>query len=327
MDMERDTEINVMQVILCARYGPPEVLRMASRPIPVPGTGEVRVRVLATAVNSGDVRVRGLRVDGFLRLVMRVVLGFTGPRKPVLGTVFAGVVDRVGEGVTDFRPGDEIFGSTGFGFGTYAEYVTLPAAGTVALKPASASFGEAAAIIFGGMTAIWFLEKAGLKKDAGQRVLIVGASGSVGMAAVEIARLHGARVSAVCGPAGKNLIARLGVEDIRLYTEGDISRPGDAFDIVFDAVGEADERVCKKLLRPGGKFVTVGGLAVAKETREQLEQLRDWYDQGLLHAHIDRCYAFDDMVEAHRYVDTGRKKGNVVVEMGEPGPLRRRFAM
>lgn len=308
-----------MSVILCPRYGPPEVLQPGRRPIPVPRPGELRVRVQATAVNSGDVRVRGLRVDGFLRVVMRVVLGFSGPRKSVLGTVFAGVVDQVGEGVTAFKPGDEVFGSTGFRFGAYAEYLTLPATGTVALKPDRASFEEAAAIIFGGMTAIWFLEKAGLKKDAGQRVLIVGASGSVGVAAVEIARLHGARVGAVCGPAGKDLIARLGVEDIRLYTEGDISRPGDAFDIVFDAVGLADERVCKTLLRPGGKFVTVGGLAVAKETRAQLEQLRDWYDQGLLHAHIDHRYAFADMVEAHRYVDTGRKKGNVVVEVAPGG--------
>lgn len=313
----KDMKSESMIAVWCERYGPPEVLTLSRRPVPVPRPGELQVRVRATAVNSGDVRVRGLRVDGFLRVVMRIVLGFTGPRKPVLGMVFSGVVDQVGEGVTAFKPGDEVFGSTGFRFGAYAEYLTVPASGTVALKPARASFGEAAAIVFGGMTAIWFLEKAGLRKDAGQRVLIVGATGSVGVAAVEIARLHGARVSAVCGPAGKEMIVRLGVEDIRLYTEGDIARPGDAFDIVFDAIGLADERVCNTWLRPGGKFVTVGGLAVAKETRQQLEQLRDWYDQGLLHAHIDRRYAFADMVEAHRYVDTGRKKGNVVVEVGE----------
>nr|MCU0395702.1 NAD(P)-dependent alcohol dehydrogenase [Chitinophagaceae bacterium] len=199
-----------MKAVVCRAYGPPEVLVITQTDKPVPRKGEVLVKIMATAVNSADIRVRGLQVQGWLRLVMRLVLGFTKPRKPVLGTVLAGVVEATGDKVSRFKPGDEVFAITGFRFGTYASYACLPQHGTILHKPAGSTFEEAATILFGGMTALYFLEKAGLLKRQRPRVLVYGATGSVGAAAVEIARYHQARVTSVCSEEGLPLARALG---------------------------------------------------------------------------------------------------------------------
>ena len=304
-----------MKAILCTRYGPPEVLQLAEIDRPRINDQQVLVRIAATAVNSGDVRVRGLVVSGFLRVVMRVVLGFTKPRKPVLGNVLSGTVEEVGASVTDFQPGDEVFACTGFGFGAYAEYIALPANGTIALKPTNASFEEAAAILFGGMTAVYFLQKAGLDRQPGAQVLIYGATGSVGTAAVQLARHYGATVTAVCSSEGAALARRLGSDAVVDYTQQDVTQLPVRFDIIFDAAGKFSKKECRHLLTRGGRYVTVGGLDVAKETRAQLHLLKSLFEAGELQAVIDRRYTLDQIVEAHRYVDTGRKKGNVVVRV------------
>jgi len=304
-----------MRAAICESYGPPEVLKILEVEKPQLKDDEILVKVMATAVNSGDVRVRGLAVDGFLRIVMRLVLGFTKPRKPILGTVLSGIVVEVGANTTTFKPGDDVFASTGFKFGAYAEYIALPESGTVVRKPSTASFEEAAAILFGGMTAVYFLHKARIDSKRNQKVLIYGATGSVGTAAIEIAKHYNAHVTSVCSEQGYELAKKLGSDVVVLYTQEDITTLQDRYDVVFDAVGKTKRTDCKHLLRPNGTYLTVGGLDVAKETKEQMVLLTMLFDAGELHANIDRTYLLDTIVDAHRYVDTGRKKGNVVVTM------------
>jgi NADPH:quinone reductase-like Zn-dependent oxidoreductase len=304
-----------MKAVICTAYGAPEVLTITEIEKPRPKEKEILVKVMATAVNSGDVRVRGLATEGFLRVIMRLVLGFTKPRKPVLGTVVSGIVEAVGDKVHGFKPGDEVFASSGFKFGAYAEYIVLPESGTVSHKPENASFEEAAAILFGGMTAIYFLQKAGIAAKPGLQVLIYGATGSVGSAAVEIAGYYGAEVTAVCGEQGIELARALGSQDVIVYTGQDFKKLNKTFDIVFDAVGKMKKKDGTRMLRQGGKYMTVGDLDVAKETKDQVELLKELFEKGKIKANIDRRYLLDEIVAAHRYVDTGRKKGNVVVKM------------
>jgi NADPH:quinone reductase-like Zn-dependent oxidoreductase len=304
-----------MKAVICTAYGPPEVLKIAEVKKPEPKDNEVLVKVMATAVNSGDVRVRGLVVEGFMRIVMRLVLGFTRPRKPVLGTIVAGVVEEVGDKVKAFKAGDEVFASSGFKFGAYAEYIALPENGTIAYKPTTASFEEAAAILFGGMSALYFLEKAGIASRPNPTILIYGVTGSVGTAAVAIAKHYNADVTAVCSQQGVELAKALGSDSVVIYTEENFRQLNRKFDIVFDAVGKTKRKECNNIIRQGGRYVTVGSLDVAKETKEQMEFLKELFERGEMKANIDRTYVLDEIIEAHRYVDTGRKKGNVVVKM------------
>jgi NADPH:quinone reductase and related Zn-dependent oxidoreductases len=304
-----------MKGVVCSTYGPPEVLKITDIPKPDPKSNELLIRIKATTVNSGDVRVRSLDVEGFMRVVMRVVLGFTKPRKPVLGTVCSGIVEAVGDKVTLFKPGDEVFGMTGFNFGTYAEYIALPETSPVLLKPSGASFESAAAIVFGGSSALYFLEKAKLGTEPDQNVLIYGATGSVGTSAIQVAKYHKAKVTAVCSAAGTELAKSLGADTLIDYQQQDFKECGEKFDIVFDAVGKTNQKECKGLLKPGGVFVTVGGMDVASETKEMLETLSKMFQEGLLKDVIDKTYSIDQIVEAHRYVDSGHKKGNVVITL------------
>lgn len=304
-----------MKAVICTEYGPPEVLQLQEVARPVPRSNEVLVKIIATAVNSGDVRVRGLVVDGFMRIVMRFVLGFSRPRKPILGTVYAGVIEEVGSDVSGLTVGDEVYGLTGFKFGTYAEYVAVKGKSVIVKKPVNASFEEAAAICFGGQTAYYFLEKAGISTRVRPRVLVYGATGSVGTAAVQVARFHQAKVTAVCSEQGEELARSLGADRIVVYTKEDYTRIPDKFDIIFDAVGKISRSACAHLLKEGGVFKSVDSLDVAAEDRKQLDFLRDLFEQGKFKATIDKVFSLDQVVEAHRYVDTGRKKGNVVLRI------------
>lgn len=306
-----------MKAVLCTKYGPPEVLQIRDIEKPVPKTNEILVKIMATAVNSGDVRVRALDVQGFMKFVMRLVLGITKPRKKILGTVYSGIVEQAGEGVSNFKTGDEVFGMTGFQFGTYAEYICVKGNGCVSIKPANASFEEAAAIVFGGQTAIHFLEKAGITKKENPTVLIIGATGAVGVAAIQIARHYKANISAVCSSAGAELIKKLGVENILLYDKEDFTKHSKQFDIVFDAVGKTTKKQCAGLLNKEGIYKTVGGMEIAAERKEQLYLLKELFEKGGYSAVIDKTFPMSEAIEAHRYVDTGRKKGNVVLKISE----------
>lgn len=302
-----------MKAAVCSLYGPPEVLKIEMLDTPIPKSDELLIRIFATSVTSGDVRVRALSGKFFLRLIMRLIFGFKRPRKAVLGTVYSGVVYHTGREVKKFIVGDEVYGLTGFNFGTYAEYIVVREQSVVTKKPFNATFDEAAAILFGGQTAIAFLKKTKIIQNSNLNVLVYGGTGSVGTSAIQIAKYYSANVTAVCSEKGKDLVLSLGADKVINYQQEDFTKHQLKYDIIFDAVGKLTRRMCKKLLNKGGKFITVGGMEYAVERNEQLEFLRELFELGNYNATIDRTYNIDEIVEAHEYVDTGRKKGNVVL--------------
>jgi len=303
-----------MKAVICTNYGPPEVLQIQEVTKPIPNKNQILIKIIATAINSGDVRVRSLDVKGFMKVIMRLVLGISRPRKPILGTVFSGVVESIGDNVSKFKIGDKVFGMTGYKFGTYAEYIAVNQNSNVLEMPKNATYEEAVAIIFGGQTAIHFLEKAKIAQKSNPKVLIIGATGSVGTAAIQIAKHHNANVTAVCSSNGHKLVSELGVKNIVLYDKEDFSSWADKFDIIFDAVGKSNKNQCKNLLNENGVFKSVNS-GYASESIQQLQLLKDLFEKRAFKATIDKTFPMDKIVDAHKYVDTGRKKGNVVLKI------------
>ena len=303
-----------MRAVVCTRYGPPEVLRLRELPTATPRNNEVRIRVRATAVTSSDCYLRGLRLPPAYRIMARLTLGWNAPRQPVLGMVLSGEVDAVGSDVRPFEVGDRVFGFNRHRFGTYAQYVCWPGAGLLASRPVNLTDEEAAAIPYGGLLALHFLRKAGLR--AGQRVLVFGASGAVGTSAVQLARHIGAEVTGVCSTANMALVASLGASTVVDYTTQDFTDRKERYDLILDAVGKRKSatalRGCRHVLAPGGACISVDD-GTPKLRREDLASLRELATKGEIRPVIDRTYALDDIIDAHRYVDNGHKRGNVVV--------------
>jgi NADPH:quinone reductase-like Zn-dependent oxidoreductase len=321
----------------CARYGPPEVLELKEIPKPVPGDHEVLVRIRATTVTAGDWRVRSREVPRGFGLLSRLALGFSGPRQPVLGTELSGEVESIGKAVSRFKVGDPVFGFTGARMGCHAQYRCLPEEGhgrkdeAVAPKPDNLGHAEAAALSFGGTTALSFLRKAKLQR--GERVLVVGSSGGVGTAAVQLARHFGAQVTGVCSTSNLELVRSLGVDRVIDYTRDDFTRSGERYDLIVDTAGTAPFSRCQGSLVDGGRLLVILGSlpemlrapwvsltttkkiigGVASWGVEDLRLLADLAARGQYRPVIDRCYRFEEMIEAHRHVDTGHKRGNVVV--------------
>ena len=304
-----------MKAVICPKYGPPEVLTIRELPKPTPKNNEVLIKIIATSVNTGDVRIRGLRVEGFMKFVMRIMLGFTKPRRPILGTVFSGIVEQVGETVNQFKVGQEVYGTTGLKQGCHSEYICISENKVITHKPKNASFEEAAALPFGGQTAIYFLRKGKIEDIKNPQVLIYGATGSVGTAAVQIAKHYGATVTAVCSSKGKELTQALGADKIILYDLEDFTKVSDKFDIIFDAVGKTNKKQCMPLLKPNGKFFSVEGTDISSERTEYLEFLCQLFENKNYVAIIDKVFPMEEVVEAHKYVETGRKKGNVILKI------------
>lgn len=302
-----------MKAIICTKYGSPDVLQLAELDMPVPKDNEVRIKVRATTVTSGDCRVRGFRSPLLYWIPMRLALGMTKPRRPVLGVELSGEVEAVGRSVTKFKPGDRVFAMTGMRFGAYAEYVCLPERGLIGAMPAGASYEEAAAVLFGGTTALHFLRKAKLR--SGESILVYGASGAVGTSSIQMAKSFGAKVTAVCSAANRELVRSLGADHVIDYAKEDFADGDRKYDIVFDAVGKISKAAGKRALNPGGAFVTVDGQGVARELIEDLVHIRNLMETGKLVSVIDRRYPLEQMRDAHRYVDSGRKKGNVVITL------------
>lgn len=316
-----------MNAIVCTKYGPPEVLQLNKVEKPVPRDNEVLVKNHATAVTSGDCRIRSFSVPLLFWLPSRLALGITRPRKPILGMVVAGEITETGRDVHRFRNGDMVFAMTGMRFGAYAEYTCIPEDGKrwedglIAPKPVNMSCGEAAAIPFGGSTALRFWRFSRIQ--SGQKVLVYGASGAVGTAAVQLARHYGAEVTGVCSTTNLGLVQSLGADTVIDYTKEDFTKQGKKYDIVFDAVGKAPASRCRSVLIPGGIYMSVlmplGGPADIMST-EDMVTLKDLTEAGILKPVIDRIYPLEQIVEAHRYVDEGHKKGNVIITVGSEYP-------
>jgi len=317
-----------VRAVVCTGYGPPDVLELRHVAKPAPQDHEVLIRVRATTVHRGDVRVRSFDVPRGQRFIARLVLGFTRPKHPILGMELAGEVESVGKDVTLFKRGDGVFAFTGWGFGAYAEYVCLPEKprrsvtkdGMVATKPANMTFEEAAAgAATGGVTALRALRKANIA--SGQKVLIYGASGSVGTYAVQIAKSIGADVTGVCSAANLEMVRSLGADRVIDYTQQDFTEGGETYDVVFDAVDKLSSARAKRPLRKTGAYLNVhrdsgsGGWSP-----EDLVFLRELIEAGKVRAVIDRCYPLEEIVEAHRYVEQGHKRGHVVVTVA-PQPI------
>ncbi|MFA9212612.1 MAG: NAD(P)-dependent alcohol dehydrogenase [Candidatus Methylacidiphilales bacterium] len=304
-----------MRAVICTAYGLPNVLKIKSIDKPIPQPNELLIKIMASAVNSGDARVRALKANFILRFMMRLIFGFIRPKNPILGTVYAGIIEQIGEQVKDFKVGDEVYGLTGFKFGTYATYITVNEQSVIIAKPKNATFEEAAAIAFGGQTAIYFLQKTKIAEIPNLNILVYGATSSVGTAVIQIAKYYQANITAVCSESGRGLAMSLGANKVMDYKTEDFTQLPNKYDIIFDAVGKISNRECKNIIAKNGIFVTVGGLEIAKETSEQLLFLREQFENGKYNATIDRIYSIDEIVEAHAYVDTGRKKGNVVLKI------------
>jgi NADPH:quinone reductase-like Zn-dependent oxidoreductase len=305
-----------MKAVVCTRYGPPEVLRVEELATPVPRKNEVRIRILATAVTSSDCYVRGLNLSPAYRIMARFALGWSAPRQPVLGMVLSGEVDSVGPDAGSFEVGQPVFGFNRHRFGTYAQYVCWPEDGFLATRPANLTDEEAAAIPYGGLLALCRLRQADVR--AGQRVLIYGASGAVGTSAVQLARHLGAQVTGVCSTANLDLVASLGATAVIDYTAEDFTDGAERYDLILDAVGKrksaAALRRCREVLAPGGACVSVDD-GRPNLRREDLVLLGELATKGEVRPVIDRTYALDSIVEAHTYVDSGHKRGNVVISV------------
>ena len=322
-----------MRAVVYDRYGPPDVLRLEDVDQPIPREDEVLVRIRATAVTRADCATREAnRRSGLgVTILSRLISGVRRPRQRILGSEFAGEVESAGPAVKDLAVGDDVFGSTGFRFGTHAEFVCIRESARIAHKPSGMSFEEAASICDGGLNALWCLRGGNLQKA--QKILIYGASGAIGTAGVQLARHFGADVTAVCSTKNLELVRSLGADTAIDYTKEDFTRNGETYDFIFDTVGKHSFKRCRASLKPGGKYLAtdgfrniplgmwtslVGGKKVVfqippRYAKQDVLFLKELIEVGSYRAVVDRTYPLEDVVEAARYVETEQKTGNVIL--------------
>jgi NADPH:quinone reductase-like Zn-dependent oxidoreductase len=323
-----------MKAIVCTGYGPPEVLRYQEVAKPIPKDNELLIRIYATTVTAGDCEIRSLKLGLLFRIAMRLWLGIRKPRgTTILGTEFAGEIEMAGKDVTLFKKGDKVFGSAGLSFGTNAEYICLPEKGELATKPVNMSYEEAAAVPFGGRDALHFLRKGNLQ--GGQKILINGAGGSIGTFAIQLAKYFGAEVTAVDSTEKLDMLSSIGADRVIDYTKEDFARRGEAYDVIFDIVGKSSYSDSLRSLKKNGFYLLANpppsqmlrGImtsiksgktvisSAADGTAEDLRFLRKLIEAGKIKPVIDKNFTLEQVAEAHRYVDTGAKQGNVTVSI------------
>jgi len=319
-----------MKAVICTKYGPPEVLQLSEVDKPIPNDNEVLIKIHATTVSSADGLMRKSE-----SLMSRVILGFRKPRKKysIIGLELAGEIESIGKEVKRFRQGDQVFGFTGFNPGTYAEFKCMNEKGSLSIKPTNMSFEEAVSVVDGASTALFFLrDKANVQK--GQKVLIIGASGSIGVFAVQLAKEFGAEITGVCGTSNLDQVKSLGADKVIDYTKEDFAASDEMYDVIFDTAGKSSFKHCKVSLTKNGIYmVTTGAMiknyiltawtkiasrkkfifAMSVEKNEALRFIKEQIEAGKLRTVIDQTYPLEQIVEAHRYIENGHKRGNIVI--------------
>jgi len=309
-----------MKAFICTKYGPPEVLQLREVEKPLPKDNEVLIKIYATAVTASDIFIRSSQLPIQFLIPMRLMLGLTKPRKSIIGLVLAGEIESIGKNVKRFRIGDQVYGLTGFGLGAYAEYKCMKETdsthGCLAIKPANISYEEATVVIYGGLLAFQYMEKGNIQR--GQKVLIYGASGTSGTTAIQLAKYLGAKVTGVCSTTNLEMVKSLGADDVIDYTKEDTLDPGVQYDFILDAVGKIKtsklKDACKKALAPGGKYVSIDDGSLKLDSK-RLALIKELVEAGHIKPVIDRCYPFEELVDAHKYVGKGHKKGGVVIRV------------
>ena len=307
-----------MKAVICKKYGEPEVLKLEEVPKPTPNDNEVCVKIHATAVTNSDIFIRGSKLPFPVVILFRLLIGFTKPRKSIIGLVFSGEIESVGKNIKRFKTGDNVFGLTGYSLGAYAEYMCLKETdsmrGCISLKPKNISHEEATMAAYGGLLAFQYLEKGNIQK--GQKVLIYGASGATGTIAVQIAKYLGAEVTGICSTSNLEMVKNLGADFVIDYTKQDKTPEGVNYDFMLDAVGKFKtsklRKACEQSLSSNGKYVSIddGDL---KLSSQRLNKITEYVESGHIKPILDKIYQLEDIVEAHRYVEKGHKKGGVAI--------------
>ncbi len=319
-----------LKAVICTRYGPPDVLQLREVPKPTPKDNEVLIRIRAATVMAGDCELRGSKGSLPWQLLLRLGFGLRAPRRKVLGQDLAGEVESTGKDVTSFKIGDQVFGNTGLRLGAYAEYVCLPEDGMLAAKPANTTYEEASTFPSGGLYVLPLLNKTNIQR--GQKVMIIGAAGTMGNIAVQLSKLHGAEVTGVDSTKKLEMVRSIGADKAVDYTKEDYTDGREAYDVIFDVTGKSSLSGCVRILKPGGTYVmgNIGPFRVIRGRwasrggkriiagyssyqKANLDSLKHLVEEGSMKPVIDRRFPLEEIAEAHRYVDTGQKQGNVVI--------------
>jgi NADPH:quinone reductase-like Zn-dependent oxidoreductase len=310
--------METMKAIICTRYGPPEVLRIGERPKPVPKVDEVLIKIYATSVTNSDIFIRGSDIPLAFRIPMRLMIGIRRPRNPIIGEVFSGEIEFAGPEIKRFKAGDRVYGLTGYSLGAYADHKCMKEVdskrGCLAVMPKNIDFEEATAAAYGGLLAFQYLEKGNVAR--GHNVLVYGASGTSGTIAVQYAKYLGAVVTGVSGPSNTEFVRSLGADKVLDYTKSGSIDHLERYDLIIDTVGKRRtselKKACAGALTPNGKCVSIDDGALLLRS-ERLDRIRELIESGKIKPVNDRIYPFEQMAEAHRYVELGHKRGNVAV--------------